>query len=97
MFTIDDYFGRVFVFRLQETIKKKLNGFERFAVAPDQAPAFLGVDLQNQIVGFISRFLDFDDEAEVAQYCIEQFFGRHHLRFAAGATFSSVGIGCFLV
>src|SRR2546430_14188463 len=45
MFTIDDYFGGVFVFRLQETIKKKLNGFERFAVAPDQAPAFLGVDL----------------------------------------------------
>ena len=60
MFAVDRYFRRVLIFRLNETVEKKLDGFERFAVPADDAPAFFGVDLQNLIAAtdFGTLFLD---------------------------------------
>ena len=59
MFAIDDNFFGVLVSGLQQTIEQKLNGFERLAVASDEPPAFLGVNLQCRVATFIGGLLDF--------------------------------------
>src|SRR5437016_9922767 len=43
MLAINNNLLGIFVFRLQQAVKKKLNGVEHFAVATNQTPAFLGV------------------------------------------------------
>ncbi len=97
MFAIDnDLFG-ILIFSLEQTVQQKLHGLERFAITANQATAFFGINLERQIAAFISGFLDLDDETEITENGVEQFLRRHHrFRFPAGATFSSVGIGCLL-
>src|SRR6202040_4333321 len=97
---IDDYLCSLLVFCLQQPIQEKLDGFERFAVASDQTPAFFGVNLQGQAAAFTPGFLDLHDETEIAEHGVEQFFRSHlgvlRARSAVDATFSSAGIGWFL-
>src|SRR5581483_11677835 len=94
MFAINDNFGRLLVPGLQQPVEQKLDGLERFAVATDQSPAFLGVDLQGGIAALVGGLLDLNNETEITKHRVEQFLWRHHrFRFPAGATFSSVGIG----
>src|SRR5437868_14514319 len=71
MLAIDNDLLGIFVFRLQQPIEKKLNGVEHFAVATNQTPAFLGVNLQSQISAFALHFRDFHHETEVAEHGIE--------------------------
>ena len=94
MLTIDDHFFNILVFGLQQTIKQKLDCIQRLAVTPDQAAAFLGINLQLQVSAFTRGFLDLHNETEITEHRIEQFFrGHHRFRFPAGATFSSFGMG----
>ncbi len=44
---------------------------KRVAVATDQATAFLGVNLQNQIPGLVFLLFDLHDEAKIAQYGVQ--------------------------
>src|SRR5207302_8530024 len=53
MFAIDDNLFSVLVFCLKQTIEQKLNGFERFTIAADQAPALFRVDLEGEITALI--------------------------------------------
>jgi hypothetical protein len=97
MLAVDDDFLSVFVPGLEQPIKQKLNRFERLAIASDEAPAFLGVNLQRRIAAFIHGLLDLHNETEITEHGVEQIFRCHHrFRFPAGATFSRVGIGCRL-
>src|SRR4030095_11948461 len=97
MFAIDDDFFGVLVSGLQQAIQQKLNGLERLAIASDEPPAFLGVNLQRWVAAFVGGLFDVDPENEGPKHCGQQIFRRHHrFRFPAGATFSSVGMGCRL-
>ena len=97
MFAIDDDFFRVPVSGLQQSVKQKLYRLERFSVASDEPPAFLGVNLQGRVATFVRGLLNFHHETEVPEHGVQQIFRRHHrFRFPAGATFSSVGMGCRL-
>ena len=94
MFAVYDYFFSVLVFRLQQSVKQKLDGFERLTIASDDPPTFLGINLQCRITPFIHGFLDLHDKTEITKHGVEQVFRRHHrFRFAGVATFSKVGIG----
>ena len=95
MFAIDDHFFGVFVPGLQQPVKQKLNGLERLAVASNQAPAFLGINLQRRVAAFVGGFLDVHNKTEITEHRVEEIFRGHH-RFREGATFSSVGTGCRL-
>ena len=68
---INHNFRRVLVFRLQKPVEQKLERFERFPIASNQAAAFLGVNLQDQIARFVLRFFDLHDEAEIAENRVE--------------------------
>ena len=71
MLTIDDDLWRIFVFRLQQPVQQKLNGFEHFSVTADQAPALLGINLESEIFAFALHLRDFDYETEVTEHGIE--------------------------
>ena len=71
MFAIDDNLFGVFVFRLKQAIEQKLNGFKRFAVAADQAPALFRIDLKGEITAFVLHLGDFHHETEVTKNGIE--------------------------
>ena len=58
MFAINDNFFGVLVSGLQQTIEQKLNGFERLAVASDEPPAFLRVNLQRRVAALVGGLLD---------------------------------------
>ena len=97
MFAIDDDFFRVLVSGLQQSVKQKLYRLERFSVASDQSPTFLGVNLQRRVAALVRGFFDLHHETEITEHRVEQIFrGHHRFRFPAGATFSSVGMGCRL-
>ena len=82
---------------MQQPVNQKLDGLEGFAVAPDQATAFLGINLQRRVATLVPGLLDLNNETEIAQDGIEQILWRHHrFRFPGGATFSRVGMGCRL-
>jgi len=68
---IDHNFRCVFVFRLQKPVEQKLERFQCFAVASNQAAAFLGINLQDQIARLVLRFFDLHDEAEIAKNRVE--------------------------
>jgi len=94
VFAIDDHLFSILVFGLQQPIKQKLDGLERLAVAPDQAAAFLGINLQRRVAAFIRGFLDLHNETEIAEHGVKEFlWGHHRFRLPAGATFSSFGMG----
>src|SRR5262245_43691611 len=58
MFAIDNDFFGVLVSGLKQAIQQKLNGLERFTVASDQPPAFLGVNLQRRVAAFVGSLLN---------------------------------------
>ena len=68
MFAIDDDFLGVLVSGLQQAIEQELNGLESLAVASDQTPAFLGVNLQRRVATFIGGLLDVHHEPEVPEH-----------------------------
>ena len=97
MFAIDDDFRGVFVFGLQQPVKQKLDRLQRFAIASNDAPAFLCINLQRRVAAFVGGLVDLHHATEITEHGVEQILGRHHrFRFPAGATFSSIGMGCRL-
>ena len=97
MLAIHDYLFSILVPGLQQPVKQKLDGLQRLAVAPNQATTFLRINLQCRVAALITGLLDLHHETEVTQQSIEQILRCHHrFRFAVGATFSSVGMGCRL-
>src|SRR5438477_13213906 len=62
MFAIDDNPFSVLVFWLKQAIEQKLNSFERFALAADQAPDFFRVDLEGEVTAIILYLVDFHDK-----------------------------------
>ena len=65
MLAIHNDFLSILVPGLQQAVKQKLNGFERFAVAPNQATAFLGINLQRRVATLIPGLLDLHHETEI--------------------------------
>ena len=59
MFAIDDDFFRVLVSGLQQSVEQKLYRLERFSVASDEPPTFLGVNLQRRVATFVGGLLEF--------------------------------------
>src|SRR5437667_12914004 len=97
MFAIDDDFRSVLFFGLKKPVKQKLDRLESFAIAPNEASAFLGINLERRVAAFVGGLVDLHHETEIAEHGVEQILWRHHrFRFPAGATFSSVGMGCRL-
>ena len=71
MLAIDDHFGRVLVFRLNQAVEQELDRLECLAIAADQGVAFLHVNLQRWISAFTLRFVDLHDETEIAENRVE--------------------------